>query len=1792
MEESFPRGGTQKKSDDTVAKKRPRQDDNLFSMHHEEVEEEIKKKKKRDFQDKPTPFKPDKSSATKEKPLHLLNYKDLSVGMLFLGCVKEVTDFELVVSLPYGLTGYVQATNICEAYTNLLNEQVEKDDPLEALSPLSSLYSPGMLVRCTISNLGTTSSGLNSIKLSLNPKLVNVALAPASLRTGMLVSGCLSSVEDHGYLIDIGVGGTKAFLPLQKAEVYLNQIGKGAALRVGQYLNCVIEEVKIDGRIVRLSITQSDVAAAMATVEQQWTLNNLLPGLVVKAEIQKVLTDHITVSFLSSYAGVVDFLHFEPTKSNLYKKDQEVKACILWIDRSSKTIRLTLRKCFLQPGNPVKQLSSDWIGTVHDTCTVKKLHRTVGAVFQLDGNTMGFAFKCNLSISKHSDGLDKFKVGSVHSGRVVGFSPMDETLLLSFKGKVVKGLYLRHEDIEAGQILEGTVDSFESLGMVVNITEHLNGLVPNLHLADITLHQPQKKYILGNKIKCRVLNVVPSAKKLILTRKKTMLNSKLPIIRSYQDAKPGLVTHGFIWAVKDFGCLVRFYNDVQGLAPVRELSSEYIPSPEEAFYMGQVVKVRVLECSHEKGTMLLSFKMIDEDEGGAVPKNQHVKSDATTHPPGKIVDVKIVNKTDKGLTTAILPEESHAFLPKNHLSDYITNCELLWHCLKEGDTLTGAMCLSSFRGKKLLTKKPALISFMESGTCVKDFSDVQVGMLLTGFVKNIMPYGLFVEFPYGLVGLVPKSEVSDRFVTNVNDYFVEGQTVVAKVTNTDEEKKRFLLTLKLSECAPDDRSAESLLHLRQCVGELRLSKSLISRGENTEDSENLFSLLPGKMLTLVVDEVEKDGSVLFSSGGISGSKKISAAAHHDAAKNLVSGQKVKAVVLYVDIVKCHVHVSVKNILLKKRKVEFEEDSKHSAVVQHVAEDLAVVSLGATAQLAAVPLACHYNDTFRFDSEKLHLGETISVTLKTSNAEEHGLLLAVQNTSGTGRQSKAATFVKRNPAIGEVVTGTVKSVKPTSVTVSIADKVVGTIHASQIMDEVPMGLFPTSKLHPKETVTCRVIGGREIKTHRFLPISHPHLAKSMLELSILPSLLNTNEKIPKHKTLKMYSPGEKVTCYVVKYNKEKRYLEVEISPEIHGRVRLLLLSISTKVVKHPEKHFKQGQALSATVVGHDVTNKFLFLSLTDVYTLADGCVTLGRVKKITRAEGLCIGLPFGKTGKAGLPDLGDCYAQAPVKIFKIGMFVRCCILSASTPIKVSLRKSRTNPGSNIKVIDKEISSIDSLQKGQLLSGFIDAITDKGVFLRLSSSIVGKIQFQNVTDYHTEDQETYKTYLPKGKLLSAKVIYIKKEAKPHVSLSLLSKDTGKLDVFPKSANLPLRENKGDKKRMRKESESEQQNTKKRIKKTQEPKDDEDSGVEVHGPEDKTKYNEKSNKKDVAGGKPPVSRLQVSSGFSWDVDLNTLKTSITVKKESSSDSEEDEAEEHSKTKKNKKRKGLKKKQGAKEATDPDQPPRSVTEFERLVLGSPNSSVNWIQYMEFHLQATELEQARAVAERALETIYFREEQEKLNVWVAMLNMENTFGTEETLQKLFQRAVQYNDPLKAFQHLADIYIKSEKFKEADTLFNTMVKRFRQEKSVWWKYASFLMKQGQSEATHRLLQRALRSLPDKEHVDVISKFAQLEFHMGDAARAIALFESTLSSYPKRTDVWSVYIDMMVKHGSQKEVRDIFERVIHLSMAAKKIKFFFKRYLEYEKKHGDERTIQAVKEKALEYVESKSSMSAT
>ena len=105
----------------------------------------------------------------------------------------------------------------------------------------------------------------------------------------------------------------------------------------------------------------------------------------------------------------------------------------------------------------------------------------------------------------------------------------------------------------------------------------------------------------------------------------------------------------------------------------------------------------------------------------------------------------------------------------------------------------------------------------------------------------------------------------------------------------------------------------------------------------------------------------------------------------------------------------------------------------------------------------------------------------------------------------------------------------------------------------------------------------------------------------------------------------------------------------------------------------------------------------------------------------------------------------------------------------------------------------------------------------------------------------------------------------------------------------------------------------------------------------------------------------------------------------------------------------------------------PQSSADFERLLLSSPNSSFLWIQFMSFQLQLSEIEKARETGRRALQTINLREDQERLNVWVALLNLENSYGPEQTLDIVFKEAARANDSKTIHLRLASILEDTQK---------------------------------------------------------------------------------------------------------------------------------------------------------------------
>ena len=68
-------------------------------------------------------------------------------------------------------------------------------------------------------------------------------------------------------------------------------------------------------------------------------------------------------------------------------------------------------------------------------------------------------------------------------------------------------------------------------------------------------------------------------------------------------------------------------------------------------------------------------------------------------------------------------------------------------------------------------------------------------------------------------------------------------------------------------------------------------------------------------------------------------------------------------------------------------------------------------------------------------------------------------------------------------------------------------------------------------------------------------------------------------------------------------------------------------------------------------------------------------------------------------------------------------------------------------------------------------------------------------------------------------------------------------------------------------------------------------------------------------------------------------------------------------------------------------DSQPETVADFERLVLEHPNSSFAWIKFIAFHIYLTDIDKAREMSKRAIETISSNEGQERMQVRFIITN-------------------------------------------------------------------------------------------------------------------------------------------------------------------------------------------------------------
>lgn len=243
----------------------------------------------------------------------------------------------------------------------------------------------------------------------------------------------------------------------------------------------------------------------------------------------------------------------------------------------------------------------------------------------------------------------------------------------------------------------------------------------------------------------------------------------------------------------------------------------------------------------------------------------------------------------------------------------------------------------------------------------------------------------------------------------------------------------------------------------------------------------------------------------------------------------------------------------------------------------------------------------------------------------------------------------------------------------------------------------------------------------------------------------------------------------------------------------------------------------------------------------------------------------------------------------------------------------------------------------------------------------------------------------------------------------------------------------------------------------------------------------------------------------------------------------------------------------------------------------------------MAFMLDKVDVQAARKVVERAVKAIGMTAEADKLNLWIAYMNLESQFGTQDTLQAVVKRALEVNDNLKVYLQLIQIYRNQKKYEMVEPIFKKLCKKYFESLEIWSSYIEFLFEvldKGDYTKPKVILSKSLQALPKHLHINVISKYGILEYRAGQIEAGRTMFEGIVTNYPKRMDIWSIYMDTEVKHGQPQQARNLFERCLSQTEIRRKprsIKLVFHKYMEFETQHGGPKKLDALRQRVEEYL---------
>ena len=397
---------------------------------------------------------------------------------------------------------------------------------------------------------------------------------------------------------------------------------------------------------------------------------------------------------------------------------------------------------------------------------------------------IGFKSDGLISLNEFRDA--PVKIGDEVEIMVVEKEDRDGHLHLSRKQARITRAWERIVDAhKTGEVVTGSVTSKTKGGLIVDVF----GMETFLPGSQIDV-KPVTDYdqFVGKTMEFKVVKVNETIKNAVVSHK-ALIESDIEAQRAEIMAKleKGQVLEGTIKNITDFGAFMDL-GGLDGLLYITDISWGRINHPSEVLKLDQKLNVVVLDFDDDKKRISLGLKQLTPHPWDVLPE---------TIAEGNVVKGKVVNIEDYGAFLEIFPGvEGLVHVSEITWANTPVNAKEFF---KLGDEHEAKIVTLDKDSRKMSLSIKQMTQ--DPWSTIEDKYAVESKH--QGTVKNITPYGVFVELEPGIGGMIHISDLSWlKRLNHPSEYTKVGEHIDVIILNIDKDGRKLQLGHKQLEEDP------------------------------------------------------------------------------------------------------------------------------------------------------------------------------------------------------------------------------------------------------------------------------------------------------------------------------------------------------------------------------------------------------------------------------------------------------------------------------------------------------------------------------------------------------------------------------------------------------------------------------------------------------------------------------------------------------------------------------------------------------------------------------------------------------------------------------------------------------------------------------------------------------------------------------------------------------------------------------------------------------------------------------